>query len=340
VDFNIHMFNRHKLRRKISRTKRQYSHNTAITYGAKRKDFAWSGKKGNPLTQEASFFSRKRIIELILLGISTVSLAWVLMFHPFFHITDITIEGMQRLTQREILETVQGTLSYKKFFVFPARNYFFVGTEEMEEVLKHRYPLNTVQISKQFPNSLHVSLQERLSTIIYDDGNMYYFMGLTGKIVEPIQKVTSAEWNIRTEVVTSTSDMGELITEEKEVERTHIPDVNALTHDIGEYPIVFSGIPLEDAFDINTEVLPEAYVRDLVEWYEMLQQQSDIQPTYVDMSNVHDTIFFTTGMDIHIDITGESAIQIDRLHTALQEISNTDSLSYIDVRYAGRVYWK
>ncbi len=334
------MFNRHKLKRKFSRTKRTYRKTRNTAYCTKKKDFAWRGKRGNPLRQSGAFFTMRVKLQFFTFFVAVMALIGVLLYNPFFHITDISIEGTQRLTNAEVLEAVHGSLEYKKFFVLPAKSYFLAGTVDIEGILVDRFPLNTVHITKKFPNTLTVILEERLSTVIYDDGSMYYFMGLTGKIVEPIQKVTDAEWRIETEIVSSTTETGDIISEEREIARYHTPDVQSLIHDVGEYPIVFSHIANGDTPDINSEVIPEGYVTALVVWYHALQSQSVLKPRYVDITNPRHTVFYTSGMSVHIDLMGESAPQITRLETALQEIDNISIVSYIDVRYAGRVYWQ
>jgi len=198
-------------------------------------------------------------------------------------------------------------------------------------------------VKKQFPDTLIIQLEERLSTVLYDNGDAYHFMGLTGKIVEPVRKVTDAEWSIETTIVTSTNELGEEISEKKEIARHHIPDTHMIMKDVGEYPLI---VDIAHGFfgtlDVNTEVVQESYVSQIVTWYETLQNEFSITPTFVDISSPYNTIIHTTGgQEIYITLPeGESGAQIERLRTALKEVPSFSNISYIDVRYPGRIYWQ
>jgi cell division septal protein FtsQ len=335
------MINHHKLKKEWKRRKRVHKKNSNVAYGKKRKDFAWGGKNRNPMKQEGRGISGRVKIEMAILFLSVVGAIGLFLYHPFFHISKINLTGTQRLSSEEILDAVKGSLSYNKYFVLPAKSYFFVSTGDIENILKERFPLSDVTINKKFPCSLSIVVKERLSTIIYDNGQTFYFMGLTGKIVEPIRKVTDAEWRIDMQTVTSTNELGEEISEEKEIARYHTPDIYGITKDEGSYPIVFQKTEETNTLEINTDVLQEQYITELVAWYEALGSKQHFVPQYADITLPYEAIFYTAGPDIHITLeAGDSEVQIARFNASLQEIKNLSTISYIDVRFAGRVYWQ
>jgi len=266
----------------------------------------------------------------------------MLLYHPFFAISQIDIHGTETITRSELEQTLYGAMDYRKFFLFPGKSFLFVNTDELSSILDQRFPLSTVTVTKQFPHSLHVSLEERLSTIFYDNGDAYHFIGLTGKVVEPLKKVTDAEWWTETKTVTSTNELGEEISEEKEVAKHHRPDVSGLKKDFGDYPlIVDTASEQKGTLEVNTEVLSEDYVTQILEWREVLQSQFDLTISYVDVTSPYHTIFYTNGPEIYMSLpTGESSAQIDRFRTAVKEISDLSATSYIDVRYPGKIYWQ
>jgi len=337
------MLNRHKIKRQLKRKRHveRVKKNTAY-YGLKRKDFAWKGKSGNPITSPSTstlLFRTK--VEISLLFIVFLSFLGVLIYHPFFHFSNIIISGTERLAPNDIADAVKGSMEYKKLMIFPANNYFFVDTDEIQSILNDRFPLNSVTIQKTFPHTLDIHVDERLSTIIFDNGHTYYFMGLTGKIVEPIRNVTPAEWVIETEYVTSTNELGEEIQDVREIARYHTPDTAGLFKDVGVYPLMFRDVPTAiESFDITTEIVPESYIASLIEWYDHLQNKSQFSPQYMDITSPHETVYYTRGLDVYMSIVGESGEQIERFETALRQIENPSLISYIDVRYVGRAYWK
>jgi len=264
-------------------------------------------------------------------------------YHPFFRISKIQVNGVETITPQEIEQTIYGAMDYHKWFLFPASSFFFVDASEVESILNQRFPLNTVAITKQFPHTLTVLLQERLSTILYDNGDAYHFIGLTGKVVEPVRKVTDAEWWIDTEIVTSTNERGEEVSEKKEIARHHRPDMNGLQKDVGEFPLIVDTNAIErGTVALNTDVIKEDYISQVLEWYEVLLQQFDLTISYVDVSSPYRTVIFTNaGLQILIALpAGESIAQIDRFRAAYKEISDISVIGYIDVRYPGKIYWQ
>lgn len=337
------MLNRHKLQRKLKRSQRISRKSRDSVVYANKKDFAWRGKKKNPLRTESTKFSRKVKIELALFVLSVLGFFAILVLHPFFQIHDIRVNGTVRLNEAEVRDAVVGSLAFKRFFLLPGANYFFVQEDEVEDILSQRFPLNSVTVTKEFPSTLDVSVVERISTIVYDDGNMYYLMGTTGKIVEPIQKVPESEWHIETEIVTSTNERGEVIAEEKEISRTHTPDYHTLVQNVGAYPIMYnvdSQDRIENESDITTEVVVPEQAEASVTWYEELQRHAGLDPQYLVMNSPYDATYVTAGPDIHLSLVGEQGMQIERLRTALQHITSLSAVSYIDVRFDQRVYWR
>ena len=308
------------------------------------KDFAWHGRKRNPIQKvpPAGRSLRTRLY-IALLSISIFGMLGLFVYQPFFQISHITVSGMERLTQQEIEQTVYGAMAYYRWFLFPAKSFVFLDTQEISDILNERFPLNTITVKKQFPNTLIIDLEERVSTVLYDNGDAYHFMGLTGKIVEPIRKVTDAEWRTETKIVTSTNELGEEISESKIVARYHTPDISAIEHDLGQYPmIVDTDHSSTGTLAVNTEVMKESNVSQILNWYNILSNTLEMPPVYVDASSPYRTvIYLKNNPDIYITLSeGDSQAQIERLHTALKEIPSLEQISYIDVRYAGKIYWQ
>jgi len=336
------MFNRHKIKRKISRSKTVVRKSRDTVVFSQKKDFAWRGKRANPLRTRPCRFSRRVQIEVAVLVLSVCGFVAVLLLHPFFQVRDVRVNGTIRLQEQDIKDAVHGALAFKRFFLVPGANYFFVQERELEDILIERFPLNSVRVTKEFPSHLNVDMTERISTIVYDNGSMYYLMGTTGKIVEPIQKVPESEWRIKTETVTSTNELGEEVREEKEIARYHIPDYRALVQNIGEYPIIYSvgdGQQAEE-LGVTTEVLVPAQAEAVALWYEELGRHAGLEPQYMSMSTPYDVTYYTAGPDINVSLVGEQGQQIERLRTALQHISSLSTVSYVDVRFDQRVYWR
>ncbi|MFA7315168.1 MAG: hypothetical protein WC025_04590, partial [Candidatus Magasanikbacteria bacterium] len=58
----------------------------------------------------------------------------LLFLHPFFQIHSIQIQGLQRIEEGDIRDTVNGILSYKRFFIFPQNNFFLLDIDDLHSI--------------------------------------------------------------------------------------------------------------------------------------------------------------------------------------------------------------
>lgn len=330
------LFNYHKFKRKFNRQVKSSLKNEA----ASRKDFAWHRVKANPFAIEDNSYKRKRQLQIAALIVSLTGMLGVLFFHPFFHLQNIEVNGLQRIDKAEFNDGLQSILNYKKFFFLPAKSYIMADVDEIKDILKSRFPIASIIVKKTFPNSLSIIVEEEISTIIYDNGREYSYLGLNGEVVEKLRKVGEDEWYIQTEMVSSTNELGEEILEEKEISRTHIPPIKNLITEIGDYPIVYYVNGPEG--EINQAVLQTKTITGLVEWFNIINKQTDIPFAYIVIEDeVGDGEIKTReGWKIKVKISENIQTQFDRLQVILKEQIKRPNLSYIDLRYEGRVYWQ
>ncbi len=309
-------------------------------YAKARRDFAQSKRRKNPHVhreREADWKLRIKLAVIVGSFVTTLGLAF---YHPFFSVSEITVEGLQRIEEKELRQVVDGALDYRFLFVIPARDYFVLNVDTIRDILLERYPIQSIVVKKSFPNYLSIVIEEKISTVIYDDGVSYSFIGLDGKIVEVGQKVGEHEWQVITQSVTSTSDMGEEVEIEQEVERIHIPDVSGIKEIMGDFPLVYHTNPATNTSD--GVVLGSKLVNGIVDWYEVISRESDIPVTYYEIQNELGTarIHTSEGWDIKVRIDGNVQQQFRQLEAVLEKKIKRPYLQYVDLRYAGRVYWR
>jgi len=259
-------------------------------------------------------------------------------YSSFFHISDINITGLQRIGETEIRNTIDGISSYKTLNIFPRKSYFLTDINEIRDILKERFPLRSVIVQKTFPNKLSIIIEEKISTLIYDNGKEYSYIGLEGNVVEKMRNVGDYEWNIKTETATSTNAEGEIETHEKIIERKHVPDTKTLINELGDYPIVYD--KREKTVEINEAVLSSKEIQSLIEWFNILTKTTDIPLKYfVIEGEVGDFVVSTyEGWVIKTHFENDVSSQIEKLKTILKEKVKRPQINYIDLRYEGRVY--
>jgi cell division septal protein FtsQ len=330
------LFNYYKIKKKVNR-KIQHSFDDST---ANKKDFAWSKKtKSNPYSHKPDKKWKRRVQFFIIIA-STITMMGVLFFHHFFYIQNINISGLQRIEEIEFRDSIDGLLDYKRFFLLPNRSYILTDVDEIKDILKSKFPILSITVQKSFPNSLSISVEEELSTIIYDNGQEYSYLGLDGGIVEKLRKIGIDEWNIKTKVTTSTDELGEIISKEEEISREHILSVKNIINEMGDYPIVYY-INGPDG-EINDVVLQENTVNGIIEWFNLINRQTDIPFGYIIIENeVGDAVIKTReGWYMNVKVNKNIETQFESLQTVLRDKVTRPNFNYIDLRYKSRVFWQ
>ncbi|MFA7314672.1 MAG: FtsQ-type POTRA domain-containing protein [Candidatus Magasanikbacteria bacterium] len=338
------IINHHRLQRKINNkiksTKKifNYFFNPKKT----RRDFSWEGREvENPFIHEK--ISKKLLYFKILLLIASVLITFsIFLFHPFFIIEDVKIDGLQRISKVDLLDTVNGILNYRKFGLIKENSYILSNVNEIKDILKERYPIEKIIVKKSFPNKLSIIIQEKISTIIYDNGLEYSYVDLEGKIVEIMGKTSEYDWKDITAEVATTTESGESVTSTVVVARIYEPDVNTIKKDLGSYPIIYDKNNLNDV-SLNLDVLDKTKVNILIDWFKQLDNNEKIPLKYfVFEDNSQDlTIKTYKGFYIKTRFDREVTDQINKLNSLYKEkIDENKFLEYIDLRYPDRIYWK
>lgn len=310
-------------------------------YGRKNRDFANRKHQKNPYKSEHTS-QTKRNIQLAIVLVCFMATFGIILFHPFFRIDKVDVTGTNRLSGQEITDATIGVIGHKKMGIIPGNSYMFVDVVEVRDIIMNRFPIESVTVRRTFPNHLAVDIIEKTSTLIYDNTLTYSLIGLDGKIIEPLRKVGEDEWQIETETVTTSDKFGDVYEEEKEIARTHAPSARLLHQEIGEYPIILDMRTSATEIVTTTPMSPEL-TQAVAAWYDLLKQTPDIVPAYVVVGKT------SLDMELHtqegwkikilLDETVPSQFEAMRLAFAQSSI-NRASLSYIDVRYDNRVYWK
>lgn len=262
----------------------------------------------------------------------------LLFLHPFFQIYTLQIQGLQRIKEGDIRDTVNGILSYKRFLIFPQNNFFVLDIDDLHNILEQKFGLQKLTISKSFPHSLHIIVEEKLSSIMYDNGEQYSIIDSNGKVSEILRIIDDSEWRVIKKRVTSTSEGGTEVSTEQIVSRFHTPNYKKITSEVGDYPLVYDS--RNKKLGKGEQVLNENTVQEIIEWYEALKK-TDIPFTYFYLEQeVGDvTIKTTEGWNIKAKLDKNIQEQFQTLEYILKQKVKRPDIQYIDVRFSGRAFW-
>jgi len=156
-----------------------------------------------------------------------------------------------------------------------------------------------------------------------------------------LRYVGEDEWLITKKSVTSTNELGEEIITEKEIARKPKISINKITQEMGDYPIIYRQNDGDD-LKINDLVLDQNKISGIIQWFNLLEKRTDINFTYFFIENDFGEGIIKTsdGWEIKVKINTDIINQFNELEYLLKNKIDKNNLSYIDLRYSGRVYWK
>lgn len=339
----LRIVNRHKIERKFRRNINRSRIFFGFLFGERKerskKDLSWYGQTRNPY-KATEKKDRGLQIKIIIILFSFLSILLMGIYSSFFHLTNIQIEGIQRIDKSKILETVNGILEYKTLGFIPRKSYFIANLDEIRDVLKERFPIKTIVVQKTFPNNIFIVIEEKISTLIYDNGQEYSYVGLQGNIVEKMRKVGDNEWDVTKRLTTSTDEFGEIIEHQEIVDRKHTPDTRTIQLELGDYPIVYDMRVVQA--QTNESVITESQVKVIIEWFNAISKTTDIPLKYfVILPEAGELVIYTyEGWFIKTRFDRDVPSQLLELTSLFKEKINRTTISYIDLRYEGRAYWQ
>lgn len=264
------------------------------------------------------------------------ALTWTMLFHSYFQVDHVSIQGTQRIALDDIHIAVEGMLNTKGVFFLPGSSYMLIDVHDIADILKDRFPLSSVTVEKIFPGKLRVTVVERLSSIVYDNQRMYAFVSEEGTVTDLLRNVGDDEWQYDVSITTSTAEDGTVFTHEERKKVKHVPDVRYVQTEVGEYPFVVSKTGKE--LSINDTVLSRDTIRSAIQWYQLLQSHGMLMRYILVGSNAEGTVFTSAGHVIDISF---HAPDVDRQWQGYQFLSSEHpEATQFDVRFDGRLFWQ
>lgn len=335
-------------KRKIKRagqTSQLLSFRSKNTVMGHRADFAWRSKQANPYHISEERLSLRTKIKIWTLILCIAAIAALIGYHPFFDVRSIVVYGQKRVDAKDVRDRIGVLLEERSFFFFQKKNYFFANTREIEKMLTAEFSLHTAAVEKIFPHRLVITIDEKLSTIIYDDGSQYYLLGKDGAAIEIIRPVGEDEWKTLPHTALLTNEEEDIESAER-IKKVHMPPAERIKKEIGDYPIIYDSRRKVSADSQNSAETPAlldpALVSGALQWFTFLKTKTDIPFGYILLENDLEIGIIKTageGWEIRAHLTRDLDKQFAQIK-AIEPKINRANLSYIDVRYGDRVFWK
>lgn len=287
--------------------------------------------KPNPFKKEKKDY---RFLTRIIILVS-VLVFWlgVIIYLPFFRVDKVLYNGLNIIKQSEIEEVLNKKIT--GWFIYPKNNYFLLNEKKLEKLIMENFSVNSIEVEKKFPDELRVRIEEKISSVIYDDGKKYYLLDQEGSVLKELVDVGEAEFVFESAIGSEEVDSeGEGAVTSTIITKIHVPDYKKIQRDHGSYPVIYDKTIVEEGNGrLDSEVIEAAIL-----WEEKMREFELLRIKYFVFENKNTGLLVVSNMawDLHIPLNRVEGA-FENLELTLKE---NNPVEYIDLRYGDRVYWK
>lgn len=161
-------------------------------------------------------------------------LAWFLLFSPLWKIEEVSVNGLQRMDEKKIINTFKELVNKPKFGFIPGSNYLLLSSDEVASVLMDKYHFKNISVKKIFPDGVSINLQEKPFACIWEEDGHFYHIDDDGYILEEIND-KEAQKNEYPIINNKTSR--KISQREANIENSYIKFILRLFEEIKNYPL-------------------------------------------------------------------------------------------------------
>lgn len=146
----------------------------------------------NPFYSQVSQLRRTRALRLKLtvLFLALLGNLGVFLKHPFFNITEINIQGAEKISVEHLRYLANNELSKTRAMFLTQRNYWLVETTSIIQTIKNNYSLNKLEINTKFPRTLNIILKEKEAALAYKTEAKTWLLDDQGRVIQNLLGAT------------------------------------------------------------------------------------------------------------------------------------------------------
>ena len=267
----------------------------------KKTSWAKKEKKMNPLLLRIVF----DILLLAFFGIA----GYIFFFSPYLRINKLVLSGVEELDYEKVLGEINSRIQGKYFNIVPRNNFILIFRKNLENDLLNKFKkIESVGITKEFPDKLEVAINERKALILWCSGGPCYITDSKGYAY-------------------AGADLG--LPELEENNLIRLVDLSVRPVDLGQK--VLEPDYIQFVLGIKRELLDELGL--------------ELEDEYSTKSSVAEEVRVKTkeGWDIYFNSKISFNQSVEILKMFLNEKIGTEEhakLEYIDVRIENKVFYK
>lgn len=122
----------------------------------------------------------KIIFYFLLVGFLGISI-YVLFFSTYLNVSNIIISGNNELSLEDLKKVVENGKQGKYFGIIPKDNFLLIRSDKVKQLLSGDFrKIKEVSVSKRFPDTLMISLQERKALLVLCSGENCFLIDENG----------------------------------------------------------------------------------------------------------------------------------------------------------------
>jgi hypothetical protein len=249
---------------------------------------------------------------------------WFIAFSSTFRVTDIQVNGSDRVPSWEVKDAVTELLRGRRWLFLPKASLLVVSEENIVTVLNERFVLESLSVTKRPPHTLVIDLKERVSAVLLQlpDGSQG-LVDLEGAVT----RLYKTE-----EALDVIPKLGPSLDEQQGRTRA-------------QYPVLYDD--KNEKLELRDQAVRPETVQTVIDLPKHFDARFNRAPylteTRIDgMSSQTLRAVTSEGWAIYLDASGNISEQLGNTQAILKNKVGGDrmNLDYIDVRFGDKIFFK
>jgi cell division septal protein FtsQ len=217
----------------------------------------------------------------------------------------VAINGLDRMSNDEILKMVQDQLTGRNWIILPQNNLLFFNQDKFLSSAREKYRFQDIQVKKEWPGKLVVDVREKTLACIWNEGDKYYLTDSEGYVLSEVNPLDLTE---KTHPLISNESPMRIDNGRIQIDHLYIEKVSELSQDL--------------AAKAASEISVDRFIID-----------KDIDTVKV-VTRENVRVYFNTNEDL--------GSQVEKLLLLKREKLKDDfkNKKYIDLRFGDKIYFQ